>query len=219
MYQWLTVGHLVGVILWIGCMAATYWMLRFHTHAPASVHEKLILMERSLALAMDLGAALAIGCGITMALMSGNDGDGSTFRSPYTHGFGNLFAAKGGPGSIGPGWFHIKLLFVIAGVLSVHGILRAKVGKFSRGQSPKVPEYLWTVLLLSVVAVIIAVTILPAKFARKLEKGDKTEKSEKIDRELPPMGESKVKIAVYSFGEDKTENTADDVRSWAAAPK
>jgi uncharacterized membrane protein len=186
MYQWLTVGHLIGVILWIGCMAATYWMLRFHTQAPKSVHEKLILMERSLALAMDLGAALAIGCGIAMAVMSGG-GEGGTFRSGVTHPVGNLFAAKGGP--VSPGWFHIKLLFVIAGILSVHGMLRAKVGKFSRGESPSVPNWIWTLLLVSIVAVIIAVVRLPHEFIRKGD-GERPSKSSTLVIEAPPTSMS-----------------------------
>jgi uncharacterized membrane protein len=179
MYQWLTVGHLVGVILWIGCMAATYWMLRFHTQAPSSVHEKLILMERSLALAMDLGAGLAIGCGIAMSVMSGG-GEDATFRSAVTHPVGNLFAAKG---PISAGWFHIKLLFVVAGVLSVHGMLRAKVARFSRGESATVPSWIWTVLLVSIVAIIIAVVRLPHEFIRK---GDKPSQSSSLVVASPP---------------------------------
>ncbi|MBX3162545.1 MAG: hypothetical protein KF773_41670 [Deltaproteobacteria bacterium] len=166
MYQWLLVGHLIGVILWIGCMAATYWMLRFHTQAPKAVHEKLILMERSLALAMDLGAALAIGCGLGMALSSGG-GESGSFQSQFTHPVGNLFAAKGGLSS--PGWFHIKLLVVVLGVLSIHGMLRARVAKFSRGESPTVPQWMWSVLLVSVVAIIILVIRGPFMFARKAD--------------------------------------------------
>ena len=49
-YSWLLAAHLIGVILWIGGLFSTYWLLRIHAQAPKEVHEKLTLMERSLAL-------------------------------------------------------------------------------------------------------------------------------------------------------------------------
>ena len=70
-----------------------------------------------MAMMMDIAAALAIGCGLAM-----------TFGvSP------NFFAA---PKS---GWFHIKLTIVVLGVLSVHGMVRARVGKVSRGEPASAP--------------------------------------------------------------------------------
>ena len=125
MYTWLLTGHLIGVILWMGSMFAVYWLLRLHAYAPKDVLDKLTLMERSLALSMDLAATLAIGTGLTMA-----------FSKAGTHPTSNLFAAPGA------GWFHIKLTLVVLGILPVHGMVRAKVGKFSRGQISKVPEWM-----------------------------------------------------------------------------
>src|SRR5262245_21797723 len=104
-YAWLLAGHLIGVVFWIGGLMSVYWLLRFHTHAPKEIHEKLTLMERALALMMDLAASLAIGCGIAMAV------DHKMFSSPMM------------------GWFHIKLTVVVLGILSVHGMVRARVGK------------------------------------------------------------------------------------------
>jgi uncharacterized membrane protein len=135
-YHWLKAGHLIGVVFWIGALVSVYWMLRFHAQAPREVHEKLTLLERSLALMMDLAAALAIGTGLAM-----------TFGiSP------NLFAQPN------MGWFHIKLTVVVLGVLSVHGMVRARVAKVSRGEVSPVPQWQWSLLLASIVAILILVT-------------------------------------------------------------
>ncbi|HEU4732152.1 MAG TPA: CopD family protein [Kofleriaceae bacterium] len=147
-YQWLVTGHLIGVILWMGSLFAVYWLLRLHAQAPKDALEKLTLMERSLALTMDLAAALAIGTGLVMALSKGG-----------THPTSNLFAAPGA------GWFHAKLTVVVLGILSVHGIVRGRVAKFSRGEKPPVPQWLWSLLLVAIVAVVVLVIRGPQLFA------------------------------------------------------
>jgi uncharacterized membrane protein len=134
-YAWVKSGHLIGVFLWIGGLFAVYWLLRLHANAPKDMHERLTLMERSLAMMMDIGATLAIGCGVAMIF-----GQTPNFLAQPHH-----------------GWFHIKLTVVVLGVLSVHGLVRAKVGKFGRGQISAVPAWAWTLLLLSVVAIMILV--------------------------------------------------------------
>ena len=148
MYEWLKAGHIIGVILWLGTMFSVYWLLRLHAQAPRDVLDKLTLMERSLALTMDIAAPLAIVCGLGMAFSPGG-----------THPTGNIFAAPG------TAWFHIKGVVVVLGILPVHGIVRAKVGKFSRGQHPKVPTWPWSVLLLSIVLIVVLVFRGPIMFA------------------------------------------------------
>jgi uncharacterized membrane protein len=145
---WLRAGHFIGLFVWIGGMFAVYWMLRFHSHAPKAVHEKLVLAERSLALMMDIASALAIGCGLAMAL-------GQTPTA---------FARPGG------GWFHIKLTVVVLGILSVHGMLRARIKKFGQGQISDVPGWQWSVLLASITAIVLLVTQGPRWFAKTPDK-------------------------------------------------
>ena len=147
-YQWLVAGHLIGVILWMGSLFAVYWLLRLHAQAPRDVLEKLTLMERSLALAMDLAATLAIGAGLVMALGRGG-----------VHPTSNLLAAPGA------GWFHIKLTVVVLAVLPVHGMVRGKIAKFGRGEAPKVPQWMWSLLLAAIVAIVILVIRGPMMFA------------------------------------------------------
>lgn len=140
MQQWLLTAHLIGVILWMGCLFAVYWLLRIHTQAPKDVLDKLTLMERSLALTMDLAATLAIGAGLAMAIAHIGDHPNSTlFTKP------------------GAGWFHIKLAVVVFGILPVHGMVRGKVGKFGRGILSNVPQAMWTLLLISIAAIVVLV--------------------------------------------------------------
>jgi uncharacterized membrane protein len=126
---------LIGVALWIGGLFSVYWLLRIHANAPKDMHEKLTLMERSLALMMDLAATLAIGCGLAMVF-----GQTPNFLAQPHH-----------------GWFHIKLTIVVLGVLSVHGMIRARVAKFGRGKVSPVPAWIWTLLLASLMAIFILV--------------------------------------------------------------
>ena len=137
---WVRAAHLIGVFLWLGGLFSTYWLLCIHAHAPKDVHEKLTLMERSLALMMDIAAALAIAAGLWMAL-----------SHDYTHPTSSLFTA---PKS---GWFHAKLAIVVLGVLSVHGIVRARIARFGRGDFKPVPQWAWSLLLVSICAITILV--------------------------------------------------------------
>jgi uncharacterized membrane protein len=130
---WVQAAHVIGVVLWISGLTSIYWMLRFHDHAPKETHEKLILMERSMALATDIAAAITIACGVWLAI------ERHYFTTP------------------GNAWLHIKLTAVVLGILSVHGILRARIKRYSRGQLKPVPTWVWSMLLAGVTISILAV--------------------------------------------------------------
>jgi len=149
MYLWLLTGHLIGVILWMGSLFAVYWLLRLHAQAPKDVLEKLTLMERSLALTMDIAATLAIGAGLTMALT----------KEGTPHPTSTLFAAPGAA------WFHIKLTVVVLAILPVHGMVRGKIAKFSRGTISNVPQWMWSLLLIAIAVIVFLVKRGPLLFA------------------------------------------------------
>ncbi len=136
-WMWVLAAHLIGVFLWIGGLFTTYWLLRIHASAPKDVHDKLTLMERSLALMMDIAATLAIGTGLYMAISI------HLFSMPHS------------------GWFHTKLAIVVLGILPVHGIVRGRIAKFSRGQSASVPQWAWSLLLAALCAIVILVVKKP----------------------------------------------------------
>jgi uncharacterized membrane protein len=159
-YDWLKAGHLIGDFLWVGSMFVVYWLMRFHTQAPKDSHEKLILMERSTALMMDIAAALAIGCGVAL-LFATKDPTQATLLTEKP-----------------AGWLHIKLTVVVLGLLSLHGMLRARVKKFSQGQVPNVPQWQWTQLLASVVAILIVVFVVRGAMTRGLVEDAKAKATE-----------------------------------------
>ena len=132
---WLKSAHVISLFLWIGGLFAIYWLLRLHAHAPKEMHDKLTLLERSIAMSADIASAVAIGTGVAMIFQ-------------YTP---NLLKMPG------QSWLHIKLTVVVLGVLPVHGILRAKIKKFSRGNIADVPTWLWSLFLAAVTAAVILV--------------------------------------------------------------
>jgi uncharacterized membrane protein len=132
---WVLAAHLIGVFLWIGGLMSIYWIQRIHANAPKDVRDRLTAMERSLALTTDIAAAIAIGCGVVMLV----------------HPVNMLGLPK-------MGWLHAKLAIVVLGVLPLHGMMRARVKKFSRGDTPSVPQWQWSLLLASLVAIVILVT-------------------------------------------------------------
>lgn len=139
--SWLLAGHVISVILWIGGLFATYWMLRLHAHAPKDVHEKLTLMERSIALSTDIAATGAIGCGIAMLVLSPS--------LPLKQ-----------------GWMHLKLAVVVIGLLPVHGMLRGKIKKFGQGMIKPIGNWMWSMVLASVTIIAILAVRKPVLFAK-----------------------------------------------------
>jgi uncharacterized membrane protein len=133
-------GHVIGIIFWVAGLMTVYWLQRMHAHAPADARDKFTAMERSLALTTDLAATLAMVSGIIMLV----------------HPF-NMFSLPK------MGWLHAKLAVVVLGILPLHGMMRARVKKFSRGETPNVPQWQWSMLLVAVVAIVIFVV---TKFQR-----------------------------------------------------
>lgn len=124
---WLAAAHVVGVILWVGGLTAVLALLHVHPRVEEAGRKLLTQVERRLALVMDLGAALAIGTGLYRALS----------RTPIEF--------KNG------GWLHIKLTAVVLCVLSVHGIARVKIKKFSGGDARPLPPTVWILLAAGVI--------------------------------------------------------------------
>ncbi len=140
-YSLVLTAHVLGFILWISGLTAIFWMLRFHDHAPKSSHEQLTLQERALALATDLAATVTIACGLIIAVKM------------------HYFSVK--PNL----WLHVKLTAVLLLILPVHGMLRGKIKKYSRGDLKPAPTWLWSMLLagvtISVFAVVTKLNFLP----------------------------------------------------------
>jgi uncharacterized membrane protein len=134
-YNWLRVAHIFGFVAWIGGMLACLSLLHVHTLVEGAARDALTKVEKSVAMLMDLGATMAIAAGLTMAL------------DYMPNGFNTAFSTGG--------WLHVKLTIVVLGLLSAHGMVRARIKQFSRGQIKPLPRWLFTAVL-AAVAVIIA---------------------------------------------------------------
>ena len=128
-------AHVIAIVLWVSGLSTIFWMLRFHDHAPKDVRDKLTLMERSIALTTDITALLAIGSGLALSLSPVN-----LWTLPNEH------------------WLHVKVTAVVLGILSTHGMLRARIKRYSRGDLKPVPMWVWSLFLGCVVVAIFCVT-------------------------------------------------------------
>jgi uncharacterized membrane protein len=122
---WLPAFHMVGVILWVGGLTAVLALLTIHPKVAEASRATLTEIEKRCALLMEVGSTIAITFGLWMAIKY--------------HQFSN------------GGWLHVKLTAVVFCVLSVHGISRAKIKQFSKGNLKPLPPVLWLLLLVGVV--------------------------------------------------------------------
>lgn len=130
-YQWLLVGHILGFVAWIGGMIATLYLLRVHAIVEGPARDVCARQERRTALIMDLGATLAMANGFILAF--------GTTPTAFATG----------------GWLHIKLTVVALTIFAIHGMTRAKVGKFRRGEIKPLPRALPYVVLVGAVVSIV----------------------------------------------------------------
>jgi uncharacterized membrane protein len=130
-YAWVLVGHVFGFVVWIGGLLTCISLLHVHPRVEESHRAALTKTEKSVAMLMDMGATLAIACGLLLALKGP--------VNEFSHG----------------SWLHLKLTAVVLGILSSHGMVRAKIKKFSNGEIKPLPPWL-PMLVLAAAAVAIA---------------------------------------------------------------
>ena len=135
--QWLYVGHIFGFVMWVGTMFGLFQILQAHAQdkTAASAFGPL---EKNVAGAMDVGAALTLIFGILLIVGPPN---------------GTAIFKAGG-------FFHIKLTLVV-GLLAAHGILRVRVRKYREGQVKALPQWMFPLLSLGVLAIIIMIIVRP----------------------------------------------------------
>ena len=97
--------HVLGFLLWVGSMFALAMVLAAHQRAASGARDALVAAEKSIGRAMELGALLAILCGVVMIFTSA--APVSPLRQPY---------------------LHIKLTLVVV-LIVMHGMVRAKMAR------------------------------------------------------------------------------------------
>ncbi len=115
--KWIRMIHLYGMLTWVGGLVGLSFILKQHAKASEAAYKDFIELEKGTAIAMDIGATVAIACGLAM-----------------------LFSLTPSPLK-GQGWMHAKLLLVV-GLIGLHGFQRMRVGKFKRGVVTAEPGWL-----------------------------------------------------------------------------
>ena len=108
-YLWLKAGHVIFVIFWIAGLFMLPRFFVYHQEAPASSEEAARWVEREARL-----RRIILAPAIVLVWILG-------------------FAVAGTVGAFDQGWFHAKLLFVVA-LSAYHGWLIAYSKKLARGE-------------------------------------------------------------------------------------
>ena len=136
---WIKAFHVFGVVMWIGTLLGLFQVLQTHAKADEGSRGAFGTLERSLAMAMDVGAGIAIVAGVVSLL---------------GHELGAGFYLKG------HGYFHLKLMLV-AFLLAMHGLMRVKVKRFASGKVSAPPALLFPLMSMSVLVIIVMIVVRP----------------------------------------------------------
>ncbi|HUH01527.1 MAG TPA: CopD family protein [Kofleriaceae bacterium] len=135
-FAWVRAGHIFGFIMWVGTMFGLYQVMFAHGRTDEAGRKGLLELERAMAMAMDVGALIAIGTGVAMLLLV----EPSYLKQP---------------------WMHIKLTLVVVGMLGAHGYARVKVRKLREGSTDTPPPAIFGLLNLFLIAIIIMAVVEP----------------------------------------------------------
>lgn len=149
MYKWIKVVHVIGFLMWSGSLVACLMLLQQQASTTGETRSLLTEIERKFALMMDIGATIAIGAGLYMALV----------KLPWLA-QKNWFTAKGLEGKSMGVWLHMKLLFVVF-LIGLHGFTRVKLGKIRKGTDTTVPGFALPVALFLIAIIIVMATVKP----------------------------------------------------------
>jgi uncharacterized membrane protein len=133
---WLRVFHLFGVMTWVGTMMSLFYILDAHARAEMGARPAFHQLERVSAIAMDIGATIAIACGVILLV-----------QEP--------FLLKG------HGFMHAKLALVAVVFLGGHGFLRVKVRKFRESHFKPLPPGLPQLVSLALLGILVLVLVKP----------------------------------------------------------
>ena len=133
-YLWVKAFHVVGILIWGGTIMGLTNLLVAFGKIPAETRKPILPTAMATGRMMDIGATLTIACAVWLAV-------GTKVPEGWV---------------MQQGWMHVKLTLVVLGLFSAHGVLRAKLGKYRRGQEPKpLPPALVPILSLVLTAIIV----------------------------------------------------------------
>lgn len=133
-YLWIKVVHFLGFIVWLSSIFGLANMLRERTAGSGEAHDLLGRLARNAGRAMDAGATLAIVAGVILLIES--PAPIRPLEQPY---------------------FHVKLTLAVL-LVALHGFLRVRAAKLSRGDARPLgpaPLVVVTLLVLGIVGIVL----------------------------------------------------------------
>jgi len=134
--NWVNAFHIYGFLMWTGTLIALLNVLSFHAEVDPAGRPAFEKLEKAAAMAMDIGATIAMAAGIYWLVAS------------------EFVYLKGA------GYFHAKLFLVLL-FLGLHGFVRAKVKRFRLGQVKPIPKVMPLAGNLIVLGIVILVVVKP----------------------------------------------------------
>lgn len=135
---WILALHVLGVLVWVGTLLSLTGVLSAHARAEDG-DEAFARLEKRMGLVMDIGAAIAVAAGAVYLV--------------GTRHLGEQWALK-------QGWMHVKLLLALI-LLGLHGFVRVRIGKATRGDPRPLPAISHTLLGLIVLAIVALAVVRP----------------------------------------------------------
>lgn len=132
-YLWIKAAHVIGFVVWVGGLVGLSVLVSSHRRINDASVADLVDLERGIALLVDIGALVAVVCGVALILKGRNMGDAWVMKQ---------------------GWMHVKLTGVL-GIIGLHGYIRVQVGKAKRGDRSGMSPVVVGVLLALFVGVVI----------------------------------------------------------------
>jgi len=136
--RWLLVGHVYGFMMWTGLLFAQLHILRAHAQANGEAQEAFTTLEKGGAIAMDIGATIALVFGVLLIVLP----EGGTA----------LF--KGG------GFVHAKLTYVAVLVLN-HELVRRLIQARMSGKGKAPAAWQFPVCVLSLLGILVMMFVRP----------------------------------------------------------
>lgn len=135
--KWSLALHVFGVILWMGAMVALAFLL---SSEAAKKDSPLLEASRKIARVMDIGALIAIVCGIYILARTKAFGDAWALKQP---------------------WMHIKLTVVVIAAFGGHGFVAATLGRIRRGAGRPLPSFVAPLVLAAAFGIVVLAIVKP----------------------------------------------------------
>ena len=134
----LLVAHIYGFMMWTGTLFGSIHILQAHAKAEEGHRASFLGLEKSIGIAMDIGATLAIVFGLLL-----------------------IFVPESGTALFKSGGFmHVKLTLV-AVLIGLHVIMRRMIVQFKKGNVEMPAPFLFPAMAILVIGILVMIIMKP----------------------------------------------------------